>query len=163
MLSGECRLKPPSEPVAGGGEPRSMPPWRGSTARPRSSRPATPPAGPVGAARANLRRRSDRIFPRALVVSRRKAYSRASGDAGPARAMGLSHPRRRSLMIGNRPPVPHPDPPPTAAETRSRPGCLFVSHRGGTKPCQPSNRMSDRPAVMAFRPGIDAVVRGRRN
>jgi len=29
-------------------------------------------------------------------------------------------------MIGNRPPVHHPDLPPTAAEARGRPGCLYL-------------------------------------
>ena len=79
-------------------------------------------------------------IPEGLVVSRRKVYYGASGDAGPAWAMGLSHPRRRSRMIGNRPPVPHPEPPPTAATTRRRSGASscptararsVASHRTG--------------------------------
>ncbi len=98
---------------------------------------------------------------RALVVSRRKAYPRKRRCRSSA-GKGTLHPPRRSIMIGNRPPAHHPDLPPTAAEARSRPGCLFLSHRRGRKPGEPSNRVSDRPAMMAFRSSIDAVACGRR-
>ncbi len=61
----------------------------------------------------------------ALVASRRKMYPRKRRCRSGA-GKGTLHPPRRSIMIGNRPPVHHPDLPPTAAEARGRPGCLYL-------------------------------------